>query len=387
MNNSSINNIIKKIKEINSFSDLFDIQDDLNKIIEQRTQVNAIKITSHILELAVDLEEQQGPLFIEEIIDYIIQTSVSKKLNKETITELLRMLQKRAINKDDEKTRLLSIRLLEKFDPKNSSSLLVSICIDESEPKRIREQSLQSIEKIKLNNSQILLMARNTDSSNESYVRSLIKIIKKHNELKSEIEIQNFLEKTYQSKTLDDAIKCQALEALGWFGEIDALERACLLSDRSEAMNKALVSMLHNILERPINITQIRPENFELLTSKLLDKLGYKNVSTTRSVRDDGIDVIAYKENSGVSESQYKVIVQCKRYSSKQIDINTVEQLIKTIKDHKAKEGLLITTSTFSNRAIEFAENHQYIEMIDKFSLQNLLNKAFGDGRFYIKKA
>ncbi|MBV5310953.1 restriction endonuclease [Chromatium okenii] len=92
------------------------------------------------------------------------------------------------------------------------------------------------------------------------------------------------------------------------------------------------------------SIFGIRSENFEHL-KELLIKIGYQNVEVTRAVQDDGVDVIAYKEGSGISNKIYKVIVQCKRYAKNPVDIDVAERLLEDMKRHQAKE---------------FAQNHQY---------------------------
>jgi restriction system protein len=132
------------------------------------------------------------------------------------------------------------------------------------------------------------------------------------------------------------------------------------------------------------SILGIRSENFEHLIKELLVNIGYQNVEVTRAVRDDRVDVIAYKEGSGISNKIYKVIVQCKRYAKKPVDIDVAERLLEDMKRHQAKEGLLITTSTFSVRAKEFAQNHQYVSLIDREELQAHLDKAFGDNSYCI---
>ena len=98
---------------------------------------------------------------------------------------------------------------------------------------------------------------------------------------------------------------------------------------------------------------QMDGETFELFCSQLLIKNGYEDVSLTKTSGDQGIDIIAYKDN-------IKYGIQCKCYSS-DIGNSAVQEVFAGKKFYKCNIGIVLTNRHFTSSAIELAESNGVI--------------------------
>lgn len=94
-------------------------------------------------------------------------------------------------------------------------------------------------------------------------------------------------------------------------------------------------------------------EDFEMFCAQLLIKNGYEDVSLTKASGDQGIDIIAYKDN-------IKYGFQCKCYSSN-IGNDAVQEVFAGKKYYKCNIGILLTNRHFTLSAIELAESNGVI--------------------------
>lgn len=109
--------------------------------------------------------------------------------------------------------------------------------------------------------------------------------------------------------------------------------------------------------DRPCDVYNMTPREFEEFVAHLLDGLGYE-VTLTRRTRDNGYDIIAI-ENSVFS---CKYLVECKRYRSEnKVDVGAVRQLHGVVSGEKATKGILVTTSTFTSPAQHHIDEHKWI--------------------------
>jgi restriction system protein len=109
----------------------------------------------------------------------------------------------------------------------------------------------------------------------------------------------------------------------------------------------------------------LSPEGFEKICRELLRESGFENVEVTARGADDGIDGFGTLEiNPFVS---FRVLFQCKRYK----EGNTVSRAqvgdFRNAVMGRAEKGIIITTSTFSNAAIQEANRDGVlkIELVD----------------------
>lgn len=96
------------------------------------------------------------------------------------------------------------------------------------------------------------------------------------------------------------------------------------------------------------------PVEFESLVAEMLAQHGLQDVQVTPVVADGGVDIIAAHVTEG---ERLKYIIQCKRNSAtNKVSVMTVRELAAVKMDASASHALLITTSTFTKPAREFAK-------------------------------
>ena len=120
----------------------------------------------------------------------------------------------------------------------------------------------------------------------------------------------------------------------------------------------------------------LSPIGFEKVTRELLRESGFENVEITGGSADDGIDGFGTLEiNPFVS---FKVLFQCKRYGAK----NTVSRSqvgdFRNAMIGRAEKGIIITTSSFSNAAIQEAtrDGAPPVELVDGSKLVEMFQKV-----------
>ncbi|MFH1217262.1 MAG: restriction endonuclease [Pseudomonadota bacterium] len=123
-------------------------------------------------------------------------------------------------------------------------------------------------------------------------------------------------------------------------------------------------------------LRQLPPSGFEKVCRELLRESGFENVEVTGGTADGGIDGYGTLElNPFVS---FKVLFQCKRYKEN----NTVSRAqvgdFRNAMIGRAEKGIIITTSTFSNAAIQEAnrDGAPPIELVDGEKLVKMFEKV-----------
>lgn len=120
------------------------------------------------------------------------------------------------------------------------------------------------------------------------------------------------------------------------------------------------------------NLLTLPPRLFEQLIAFLFEGLGF-SVELTSVTRDGGADVIAFK-SPAPGLSQIKTIIECKRYTTnKKVGVDIVRQLIGAMHSFKAPQGIIVTTSFFTNEA-ELLASSSSIDLIDRGKLLKMLN-------------
>jgi restriction system protein len=137
-----------------------------------------------------------------------------------------------------------------------------------------------------------------------------------------------------------------------------------------KAWRQALVD---DVLETVINCT---PDFFERLVVELLVAMGYggsiedagKAVGKTA---DGGVDGRIKEDPLGLDE----IVVQAKRWKAdKQVSRPDIQSFVGSMEGFKAKKGVFITTSTFSQPAIEFVKHlERKVVLIDGSTLANYM--------------
>lgn len=118
-----------------------------------------------------------------------------------------------------------------------------------------------------------------------------------------------------------------------------------------------------------MSIHSIDGYDFERLITELMKRMGFL-VEMTQLSGDGGVDIIAYS-NAPIFKGKY--LIQCKRWNGV-IGEPTIRDIYGVVLSEHANKGIVITNSTFSTKAIEFADNKN-LELIDGSILVQLLEK------------
>ena len=120
------------------------------------------------------------------------------------------------------------------------------------------------------------------------------------------------------------------------------------------AANKLNEALITELLEK---VKSIDPKDFERLVVDLLVKMGYGGsvedaAKVTKFSGDEGIDGIIKEDALGLDS----VYIQAKRYTSGTVQRPEIQAFVGALSPKHAKKGVFITTSTFSQNAIDYAK-------------------------------
>jgi Holliday junction resolvasome RuvABC ATP-dependent DNA helicase subunit len=120
-------------------------------------------------------------------------------------------------------------------------------------------------------------------------------------------------------------------------------------------------------------LQQLTGTQFEEVITSLLTRLGFRT-QMTKASGDGGIDIVAVSDRPFVGG---KYLIQCKRFSEDTpVGSPTVREFYGAVSaDRGAVKGILVTTSSFSANAKDFAQSVG-IELIDMDQLRSLLAEA-----------
>lgn len=146
--------------------------------------------------------------------------------------------------------------------------------------------------------------------------------------------------------------------------------------------------LLSDLLEK---VKQCSPEFFERIVVELLVSMGYGGSfedagKAIGKSGDEGIDGIIKEDRLGLDV----IYVQAKRWAS-QVGRPDIQKFAGALLGKKAKRGIFITTSTFSEKAIEYARNvENKIILVDgdqltKYMIENEIGVS-GVASYSIKK-
>lgn len=116
------------------------------------------------------------------------------------------------------------------------------------------------------------------------------------------------------------------------------------------------------------------PIFFEKLVLDLLEKMGYafdtKSIIRTRYGNDEGIDGIVKEDKFGFRN----IYVQAKRWNNS-VGRPEIQKFLGAVAGQGGTKGLFITTSTFSNEALEYAKKQLQVKLVlvDGKMLTNLM--------------
>ncbi len=110
--------------------------------------------------------------------------------------------------------------------------------------------------------------------------------------------------------------------------------------------------------KHPELLFSLHPRRFEELVASIFRTNGF-DVELTPESRDGGVDIFAARKD-GLSGGILHVI-ECKRYEpSNKVGIGIVQRLLGVVDHHRASKGLVVTTSSFSSDAVQFAAQSKF---------------------------
>lgn len=156
-------------------------------------------------------------------------------------------------------------------------------------------------------------------------------------------------------------------------GAKEGLEKEPTTPD--ERMNEAYQEIRDSLAQQLIiNLLQCPPERFEQIVVDLLVKMGYGGswLDAARAVGqsgDEGIDGIIDEDRLGLDS----IYIQAKRWQDS-VGRPEIQKFVGALMGKKARKGIFITTSAFSNEAQAFARGIEYrIVLMDGKRLANLM--------------
>lgn len=139
-----------------------------------------------------------------------------------------------------------------------------------------------------------------------------------------------------------------------------------IIESSVKQINRSLADTLMN------EILKMEWYDFERLVVFLLKKMGYGEPTTTQKTGDGGIDGFVKADKFGFDI----IYVQAKQLKlDSTIHRPDVQKFLGALAGQGASKGLFITTSKFSNGAIQFAQHHlqQKIVLVDGEQLTDLM--------------
>lgn len=126
-------------------------------------------------------------------------------------------------------------------------------------------------------------------------------------------------------------------------------------------------------------VMKLTPVEFEKLVVKLLLKMGYGSDvdeagKVTLQTNDGGIDGIIKEDQLGFSQ----IYIQAKKWATDQtISRPEIQKFVGALQGQQAQKGLFITTASFSDGAVKYAENLLGVKvvLVDGTTLTKLMIK------------
>lgn len=288
----------------------------------------------------------------------------------------------------DEAIRAVALSIIESLHYSCHVAAVRGIALDRGESLSLRKRAFQALPSMPLSVEEVdrvLEFIGHTRNDSVELVLFAMKAVESFSNKATPGLAQDVLEGLLTSE--EPPLRARAIELLGLFGDLDVLERVCMLPRLSPEELKAVHILVNRIAARPRNLVALRPEHFEIVIKRLLETLRYRQIELTQMIWDGGIDLRALKDGGGLARNKEQhCIIQCKRYQpGGRVDATTFRKLQDTLQAQRADLGVLITTSAFTSETQELAKTYKQIELIDGEALQGMLDDAYGKDTFCIR--
>jgi ribosomal protein S27E len=144
-------------------------------------------------------------------------------------------------------------------------------------------------------------------------------------------------------------------------------------------LNIGIANLIIRSQNNPQLLTEINPREFEEFVSDLFKREGF-TVELTPRTRDGGKDIIAIKSDLDI---KLKFLIECKRYQhSNKVGVDVVRQLYGVQHAVGANKSIVVTTSSFTQGAIDFSKQQNtewHMSLIDYEKLLAWVQKEYGN--------
>lgn len=108
----------------------------------------------------------------------------------------------------------------------------------------------------------------------------------------------------------------------------------------------------------PELLHSLSPRKFEEIVAAVFRNNGFE-VELTPETRDGGVDIVAVRKNGFGGSTLH--LVECKRYlPENKVGIGIVQRMLGVVEQHRATQGVIVTTSSFSHDAEVCAKSARY---------------------------
>ena len=162
---------------------------------------------------------------------------------------------------------------------------------------------------------------------------------------------------------------------LGIYDELYVETRGLVIPQARVELLEVNDELIRYLAQHPEKLREIDPRKFEELVADIFRDKGFE-VTLTPRTRDGGRDIQAVHKSS-LGSILY--LVECKRYNSAhKVGVELVRALYGVKLRERATAGVLVTTSSFTKDALDFASPLKYeLSLQDFKSLQSWL-KEYG---------
>lgn len=140
--------------------------------------------------------------------------------------------------------------------------------------------------------------------------------------------------------------------------------------DMEEAAARDVSETTRDFIARRIR-TDLKGYPLEPFVADLFRAMGYQS-HATRGVRDDGIDVIAHKDELGIEPPIIKIQVKAQESN---IPADVVKAFYAMV--HERDVGVFITTGGFTQSALEFARTKGNLKLVDGVQFIDLIERHY----------
>lgn len=103
-------------------------------------------------------------------------------------------------------------------------------------------------------------------------------------------------------------------------------------------------------------LRSVHAQEFEAIVAAIFQSEGYQTEVISRwNEKDGGVDLFAISRNAGGTTTRFAI--QCKRWNNK-VNAATIRELAGVLDRHRAHQGVVVTTSHFTEEAKAEVESH-----------------------------